>query len=98
MNNVTPEIIEEIVDFLVEYGQRDPKFKVGDIIKYSPSEIGTILSRAINTRGRINDLAQAIMNHSGHCVDINIYIDSIRKCCEEILQLCDMAEFINRSH
>lgn len=35
--------ISEIVDILVEYGQHDTKFHLGETIKYSPSEIRDIL-------------------------------------------------------
>lgn len=35
--------INEIVDYLVDYGQHDHQFKLGETIKYSPSEVRHIL-------------------------------------------------------
>ena len=36
---------EELRDILVEHGQHDLKFKLGETIKYSPSDIYKILKR-----------------------------------------------------
>ena len=41
MNYFTPA---DISDLLIEYGQHDSHFKLGETIKYSPSEVYTILN------------------------------------------------------
>ena len=46
--------VDEIVDILVEHGQHDLKFSLGDTIKYSPSEIKHILLKEIEKEGEDN--------------------------------------------
>ena len=36
--------VEEVCKAMILHGQRDPKFKWGETIKYSPSEVAEILS------------------------------------------------------
>lgn len=42
MKGFTPDEIDMI---LIEYGHHDPQFKLGEIIKYSPSDVREILER-----------------------------------------------------
>lgn len=37
------EILKESIDYLIDYGQHDKQFKLGETIKYSPSEVNRIL-------------------------------------------------------
>lgn len=39
------ELIRKIELILIETGQHDLKFKLGEIIKYSPTEVGEILRK-----------------------------------------------------
>ena len=45
MKGFTPDEIEMI---LIEYGQNDRQFKLGETIKYSPSDVGRILEEQIH--------------------------------------------------
>jgi hypothetical protein len=45
MKNFTPDEIEMI---LIEYGQNDRQFKLGETIKYSPSDVRRILEGQIH--------------------------------------------------
>lgn len=40
---IMEELIRKIEMILIETGQHDLKFKLGEIIKYSPTEVGEIL-------------------------------------------------------
>lgn len=37
------EILNESIDYLIDYGQHDKQFKLGETIKYSPTETRDIL-------------------------------------------------------
>lgn len=39
--------IDKIVSLIVEHGQNDKQFKLGETIKYSPSAVGKILKEAV---------------------------------------------------
>jgi hypothetical protein len=41
-------IIDKVHSILVEEGQHDPKFKLGEIIKYAPHEVREILLKHKN--------------------------------------------------
>ena len=41
-------IIDKVHSILVEEGQHDPKFKLGEIIKYDPHEVREILLKHKN--------------------------------------------------
>lgn len=41
-------IIDKVHSILVEEGQHDPKFKLGEIIKYAPHEVREILIKHKN--------------------------------------------------
>lgn len=41
-------IIDKVHNILVEEGQHDPKFKLGEIIKYAPHEVREILLKHKN--------------------------------------------------
>lgn len=42
---MTEELIRKIELILIETGQHDKKFKLGEIIKYSPCEVADILRK-----------------------------------------------------
>ena len=42
-----PHAIDKIVGAIVDHGHSDMTFKLGETIKYSPSEIGKILKEAV---------------------------------------------------
>ena len=42
---IMEELIRKIELILIETGQHDLKFKLGEIIKYSPKEVGEILRK-----------------------------------------------------
>ena len=42
---MTEELIRKIELILIETGQNDKKFKLGEIIKYSPREVADILRK-----------------------------------------------------
>lgn len=42
----TEQAIDEIVGEICEHGQHDSRFKLGETIKYTPSDIGKILKEA----------------------------------------------------
>ena len=42
---IMEELIRKIEMILIETGQHDLKFKLGEIIKYSPTEVGEILRK-----------------------------------------------------
>lgn len=50
-------IIDTIVNYLVEYGQSDPRFRLGETIKYSPTEIGRILKNKFAVENKFNSLS-----------------------------------------
>ena len=54
LNDIT---IDTIVNYLVEYGQSDPRFRLGETIKYSPSEIGRILKNKFTVENKFNSLS-----------------------------------------
>lgn len=41
-------LIDKVYSILVEEGQHDPKFKLGEIIKYAPHEVREILLKHKN--------------------------------------------------
>lgn len=43
MNTDIDALIDKITDILVDVGQHDKRFKLGEWIKYSPSEVRKIL-------------------------------------------------------
>lgn len=45
---MTEELIHKIELILIETGQHDKKFKLGEIIKYSPCEVADILRKYKN--------------------------------------------------
>lgn len=104
--------INEIVNYILEYGQHDKKFKLNDIITYTPTEIEKILNTMfpgetditlekkpplgcapywVAAGDRVKDLAGAILRRSR---DINNDTESIRKWAEEIMQLCDVVDYL----
>ena len=54
LNDIT---IDTIVNYLVEYGQSDPRFRLGETIKYSPTEIGRILKNKFAVENKFNSLS-----------------------------------------
>lgn len=44
----TNQAISKIMGVIIEHAQHDGKFKLGDTIKYTPSEIGKILKEAVD--------------------------------------------------
>ena len=44
----TEQAISKIIGEICEHGQHDKQFRLGDIIKYSPDEIGKILKEAVD--------------------------------------------------
>lgn len=42
------ELIRKVELWLVEEGQHDPKFKLGETIKYTPHEVADILRKHLN--------------------------------------------------
>ena len=112
------DTIEKIYSYLIEYGQKDNKFKLGDIIQYDPSEIKKILlamptaskdnsplgttsknkpplgakNYFIVAGSRISELAKAIDNYSSN---ITTQTNIIRKWAEEIVEQCNMVEYLN---
>lgn len=44
----TEQAISKIVGEIIEHGQHDMQFKLGEIIKYPPDEIGKILKEAVD--------------------------------------------------
>ena len=40
---LTEELIDKIESILVEHGQHDPQFKLGEWIKYTPHDVSNIL-------------------------------------------------------
>lgn len=43
INTEKKEIVNEVVSIITEHGQADKRFKIGETIKYSPSEVEKIL-------------------------------------------------------
>ena len=41
----TEELITKIVGILIEEGQHDMRFKLGEFIRYMPTEVGDILRK-----------------------------------------------------
>ena len=48
MSTLADKIIRAIELIIIEEGQHDPKFKLGETIKYSPAEITKILQEHKN--------------------------------------------------
>ena len=44
--------IDKIVSLIVEHGQNDKQFKLGETIKYSPSAVGKILKEAMDNESK----------------------------------------------
>jgi len=44
--------IDKIVGLIVEHGQNDKQFKLGETIKYSPSAVGDILKEAVDNESK----------------------------------------------
>lgn len=44
--------IDKIVSLIVEHGQNDNQFKLGETIKYSPSAVGKILKEAVDNESK----------------------------------------------
>lgn len=105
--------IDEIMSYIAEYGQHDKKFKLNDIITYTPTEIGKILNTMfpgetdltlekkpplgcppywVAAGDRIKEISDAIGRYSGN---INSKYSTIRKWAEEIIQQCDIVEYLN---
>ena len=49
--------IDLIVNYLVQYGQSDSRFRLGETIKYSPTEIGKILRNKFVIENGFNSLS-----------------------------------------
>ena len=98
------ETIKEIYDYLIEVGQKDLKFRLGETIKYSPSEIYEILSNMPKNckppigvkpfwaaaEERIKDLAEAILRYA----DDSHNYDMIKKWSNEIYEQCCMVDLL----
>lgn len=102
------KLADEIYSYLVECGQNDhEKFKLGEIIKYTPSEIQDLLYQMpthaekpplgvypywIVYEDRIKDLAGGIIRYSDRLTDRT---DAIRLWAKEIEELCDVTDYLS---
>lgn len=102
------KLADEIYSYLVECGQNDHgKFKFGEMIKYTPSEIQDLLYQMpthaekpplgiypywIAYGERIKDLAGAIIRYSDRLTNET---DTIRLWAKEIEELCDVADYLS---
>ena len=77
-------IIEQIYYYLVNYGQSDPKFKLGETIKYSPSEIKRILEE-------MPKLQKPSIEY-GHVINVRNKCEKIRRFLDEVMDVCNTVE------
>ena len=94
---------QEIYEYLINYGQSDRKFHLGEEIKYNPLEIKEILEKATfkpprgctpywyAAENRIHNLAEAITRCSTNSRE---HLQSIKKWAEEISEQCDMVDYL----
>lgn len=76
--------IEQIYYYIVSCGQRDPKFKLGETIKYSPSEIKKILEE-------MPKLKKSSVEY-GYVIAVRNKCERIREFLDEVMEVCDTVE------
>ena len=96
--------IEKIRGYLIDCGQSDHKFRLGDIIRYTPTEIADLLKKMPEDKPplgarpfeiffseRIKELAEAIARCSENLVKDT---DHIKLWAKEIEELCDVVWYL----
>ena len=96
--------IQKIREYLIDCGQSDHKFKLGDTIRYTPTEIADLLKKMTEDKPplgarpfeivfseRISELAGAIARYSENLVKD---ADHIKLWAKEIEELCDVVWYL----
>lgn len=77
-------MLELIYYYLVNYGQQDHRFSLGETIKYSPSEIKEILKGMPKIQKSSIDY--------GHVIAVRNKCEKIRQFLDEVMDVCDTVE------